>query len=518
MTTLLPGGADAPGQMTTDGRAPTAEEWRVLRDQLNAERAEFLVRDRVRSTWMVVAVVLAGISLVGSGVAWGFAQHADSHPVAAAAPGAATAQAVEVDLAEFKITPAMLMASVGDTLKVVNKGTMSHQLTIQGTQLATPLIPPGGSATLSTSSLAAGNYTVYCSVPGHRGLGMQALLMLSQSTGGASIVSAAGPATATGGGPATGGLSAQMIADGMTMSPAAMEQAMKTSTTAFPAKTAGLGGQLLAPTVLPDGTKQFDLTSEVVDWEVSPGKTVKAWTYNGTVPGPTIKVSPGDKVRVVLHNELPEATTIHFHGITGPQSIDGTPYVSQDPVEPGQTYTYAWTVSKTPEIGMYHSHFDAVNQVPDGMAGAFLVGDVPLPLQATSQGAVQGAIQDQVLFLNDGGNIGLTLNGKSFPATAPFVATQGQWLEVTYFNEGQMIHPMHLHEIPQMMIARDGFALASPEMDDTVLVAPGQRITVLVHATDVGTWVWHCHILSHAEGPQGMFGMVTALVVKPAAA
>jgi len=80
-----------------------------------------------------------------------------------------------------------------------------------------------------------------------------------------------------------------------------------------------------------------------------------------------------------------------------------------------------------------------------------------------------------------------------------------------------MIHPMHLHEIPQMIIARDGFPLANPEMDDTVLVAPGQRITILVHATDVGTWVWHCHILSHAEGPQGMFGMVTALVVKPAA-
>jgi FtsP/CotA-like multicopper oxidase with cupredoxin domain len=513
MTTLLPDGGGAPGDGTPpgdgDGAPPSAADYQALRRQLAAERAEFELRERTRSTWTVVAVVIAGIALVGSGVAWGFSQ---SKSTGGAAAVAAAARTVEVDLSEFKVTPAMIMASVGDTLKVVNKGTTGHQLTVQGTSLATPSIPPGGSAMLSTSSLSATNYTVYCNVPGHRQLGMQAMLMLrAGASPGTNAAGSPGPSATP-----TDGLSAEMIADGMTMSPGAMDQAMKASTTAFPAKTAGTGGQLLAPTVLPDGTKQFDLTAVVVDWEVSPGKTVRAWTYNGTVPGPTIKVNPGDKVRVVLHNELPEGTTLHFHGITGPQNIDGTPYVSQDPVEPGQTYTYAWTVATRPEVGMYHSHFDAVNQVPDGMAGAFLVGDVPLPAQAAAQGASPG-LQEQVLFLNDGGNIGLTLNGKSFPATAPFVATQGQWLEVTYFNEGQMIHPMHLHEIPQMIIARDGFPLASPEMDDTVLVAPGQRVTVLVHATDVGTWVWHCHILSHAEGPQGMFGMVTALVVKPAA-
>jgi len=410
----------------------------------------------------------------------------------------------------------MITASVGDTIKVVNKGTMSHQLTVDGTKLATALISPGQSATLDTSSLQAGSYTVYCNVPGHRQLGMQAMLMLSAGSGSTTAASSVSSGSGSSSS-ATSGLTAEMIDDGMTMTPAAMEQAMKTSTEAFPAKTAGVGGQLLSPTILPDGTKQFDLTAEVVNWEVSPGKTVRAWTYNGTVPGPTMQVNPGDKVSVVLHNQLPEATTVHFHGITGPPDIDGTPYLNGTvPVEPGQEHTDSWTASKTPEVGMYHSHFDAVNQVPDGMAGAFLVGNMPLPAEAAAQGAVQGQIQNQVLFLNDGGAIGLTLNGKSFPATAPFVATQNQWLEVTYFNEGQMIHPMHLHEIPQMIIARDGFALTNPEMDDTVLVAPGQRITILVHATDVGTWVWHCHILAHAEGPTGMFGMVTALVVKPA--
>jgi len=120
------------------------------------------------------------------------------------------------------------------------------------------------------------------------------------------------------------------------------------------------------------------------------------------------------------------------------------------------------------------------------MAGAFLVGSMPVPPAALAQGAPT-QISNQVLFLNDSGSIGLSLNGKSFPATAPFVATQGQWLGVTYFNEGQMIHPMHLHEEAQMVIAQDGYPLTNPQLEDTVTVAPGQRITILVHAVDVGT-------------------------------
>ena len=81
-------------------------------------------------------------------------------------------------------------------------------------------------------------------------------------------------------------------------------------------------------------------------------------------------------------------------------------------------------------------------------------------------------------------------------------------------NEGTQIHPMHLHGMGQLVIAKDGYPLANPEEEDTVTVAPGERYTVLVHATEVGTWVWHCHILPHAENANGMFGMVTALIVQ----
>src|SRR5207248_10334010 len=91
------------------------------------------------------------------------------------------------------------------------------------------------------------------------------------------------------------------------MTPEQMDKAMQDSIGAFPAKTNGIGAQVLPPTVLPDGTKLFELTTAITKWEVSPGKLVDAMTYNGTVPGPTIKVDPGDHVRVILHNKTPQS-------------------------------------------------------------------------------------------------------------------------------------------------------------------------------------------------------------------
>ena len=116
------------------------------------------------------------------------------------------------------------------------------------------------------------------------------------------------------------------------------------------------------------------------------------------------------------------------------------------------------------------------------------------------------------MVLNDG-PLGFTINGKGFPATEPIVANEGDLVRIRYMNEGLQIHPMHLHGMPQRVIARDGHILDQPYTEDTVLVAPGQRVDVLVEASELGAWAFHCHILTHAEGPHGMFGMVTALLV-----
>jgi len=88
------------------------------------------------------------------------------------------------------------------------------------------------------------------------------------------------------------------------------------------------------------------------------------------------------------------------------------------------------------------------------------------------------------------------------------------WIVATYYNEGLQIHPMHLHQFGQLVFAKDGFPLDNPYWADTINVAPGERYSVLIHAEDAGVWVWHCHILTHVEREEGMFGMVTAVIVE----
>ena len=99
-------------------------------------------------------------------------------------------------------------------------------------------------------------------------------------------------------------------------------------------------------------------------------------------------------------------------------------------------------------------------------------------------------------------------------ATAPIVAKQGEWVLVHYLNEGLLAHPMHLHGLTQLVIAKDGFPVPQPYRADTINVAPGERYSVLIQATDPGVWAWHCHILNHAENDKGLFGMVTAMIVQ----
>ncbi len=144
---------------------------------------------------------------------------------------------------------------------------------------------------------------------------------------------------------------------------------------------------------------------------------------------------------------------------------------------------------------MYHA--DAHEAVPNGLFGTMYVGDVPSPAGETVSGfeipADLEIAQDVPMVLNDAGVIGLSLDGKSFPATAPIVAEVGDWLRLTYFNEGLQVHPMHLHGFEQIVVAKDGEPLDHPYAADTVLVAPGERYTVLVNPTVAGTWVWHCH-------------------------
>ncbi len=436
-------------------------------------------------TLLTAVLALAALAVAGSA----FSKSNDAETSAAAANGP------KVSEVEFALSPTTI--SGGDVITVSNDGKVVHNLAIKGTDLITDDLQPGDATSLDVSGLADGSYEMYCKIPGHRDAGMRGTLTVG-SGGGHAGHSESGSA----------GADAKTLLAGNDDSDARMKQPVDTYVAQLEsgANTDGVGNVPMEPKILADGTKEFTLTAEVIDWEVEPGKTVRAWAYNRMVPGPLIRVSTGDKVRVVLDNQLPQSTAIHFHGIDVPNAMDGVPDITQPPVKPGEKFVYEF-VANGPAVGMYHSHHHAEHQIPDGLAGAFIIDDLPVPAGVVVSQRVP-------MVLNDAGVIGLSLNGKSFPATAPVIAKQGEWVLVDYMNEGLQIHPMHLHGLPQVVIAKDGFPVPQPYSMDTVNVAPGERYSVLVHATNLGVWAWHCHILTHAERDTGMFGMVTTFIVQ----
>jgi FtsP/CotA-like multicopper oxidase with cupredoxin domain len=446
----------------------------------------------------VIALVFASVALVvgGGGSSSGGGE------------GGGGGDTATIELTEFALTPATLSVPAGGRLEVVNVGAVVHNLSIDGTDVATSDLAGGDSEVLDLGGLAPGDYTIVCTIAGHADSGMTGTLTVSEGTGGEAPAAAAGDAS-SGGGHAHGGFTEadyQRISD-----------AMNETIMAFPAETEGAGNAMLEPEVKADGTKVFELTAEIVEWELEPGTFVDAWTYNGMVPGPQMRVDVGDEVEIVVHNELPMATDVHVHGINIPNGMDGVAPITQELIQPGESFTYAFTTDE-PAVAMYHPHHHGQMQMPNGMFGAFIVGDVALPAGQTVSGypipADLEIDHELPMVLNDSGEIGYSLNGKSFPATEPIVAEQGDWMLVHYYNEGNQIHPMHLHQFDQVVVAKDGFPLDHPYVADTVNVAPGERYTVLVQLDEPGTWVWHCHILNHVESEEGMFGMVTAVVVE----
>jgi FtsP/CotA-like multicopper oxidase with cupredoxin domain len=259
------------------------------------------------------------------------------------------------------------------------------------------------------------------------------------------------------------------------------------------------------------GVKVFDMTIDPIRHRIDATKPeLDALGYNGTWPGPILRVTEGDRVRATFRNNLPETTGVHFHGQSLPNAMDGVPHVTQDPIAPGDSFTYEF-VARPAGSHMYHSHHNATDQVGRGLLGAFLV-DPADPAQRPDR--LYGVSQDIVWISNDTLG-GFTINGRAFPATSPIVAKLGEKVLIRFMNEGVMMHPWHLHGMPMRVVARDGYPLGGAAFTcDTLGVNPGERWDVVITCDNPGAWAFHCHVLPHVEGRDGMFGMVTALVVQ----
>jgi FtsP/CotA-like multicopper oxidase with cupredoxin domain len=155
--------------------------------------------------------------------------------------------------------------------------------------------------------------------------------------------------------------------------------------TPSPIPDAGPTGE---PTGWDDGVRQYEapdqnadphvlevtLEAKIAPIEIRPGQTVDMWTYNGHLPGPLLRAQKYDTVIVHFTNNLPEPTTIHWHGIRVPASMDGTDAVQNPVPGDGGTFDYRFTVPD-PGLFWYHPHVDSSAQVGHGLYGAFVVED-----------------------------------------------------------------------------------------------------------------------------------------------
>lgn len=263
--------------------------------------------------------------------------------------------------------------------------------------------------------------------------------------------------------------------------------------------------------------REFTLVAERVQHELAPGVLVTAWGYNGQVPGPELRATEGDTVRVTFTNNLPVPTTVHWHGVDVPWTMDGVPGVSQAPVQPGETFVYEF-VARPAGTRFYHTHgsgqHDEAFQLDMGLSGPLVIepadGALPYDVEMTlvlDEWSTAGMADPEAMAGHAMDYDVFTLNGKAWPATEPLVVRQGQRVRVRLINAGtSATHPMHLHGHSFRVVAVDGNPVPPGQQGvrDTLPVAPGERYDIEFVADNPGVWVFHCHELHHADG-----GMVT---------
>lgn len=256
------------------------------------------------------------------------------------------------------------------------------------------------------------------------------------------------------------------------------------------------------PFTMENGVKVFHLTAEVVKTQLMPGKEMYGWGYNGSIPGPMIEVNEGDRVRIIHHNKLPEATSIHWHGLEVPPDMDGVPFISQPPIEPGQSYTYEFTLNQNGTF-FYHSH--GAMQEMMGMIGLFVIHpktpntphchrDFGLVLQEFALLPNNPVPNSMAMEFN-----WLTINGKAGPAATPMLVRQGERVRLRVINIGMDHHPMHIHGHQFYVTGTEGGRIPESAWypGNTVLVGVAQSRDIEFDAVHVGNWMFHCHLPHH---------------------
>jgi FtsP/CotA-like multicopper oxidase with cupredoxin domain len=249
-----------------------------------------------------------------------------------------------------------------------------------------------------------------------------------------------------------------------------------------------LDALLYPPEVLPHQpgrVREYELVASDEDLEVFPGITFAAWAYNGTVPGPIIRATEDDLLRVNFINGSAHPHTIHFHGIH-PANMDGVFEV----VETGQAFTYEFP-AKPYGFHLYHCHSTPLKKhIAKGLYGAFIV-DPPTP---------RPPAQELVMVMNgfdtdgDGGNNFYSVNGRAFYyAKYPIRVSRSQTVRIYLANltEFDLINSFHLHgDFFRYYPTGSGDTY---EYTDTVMLCQGQRGIIEIDFASTGYFMFHAH-------------------------
>lgn len=274
------------------------------------------------------------------------------------------------------------------------------------------------------------------------------------------------------------------------------------------------------PSVLKNGVKEFILEPSEFRWEYAKGKWIHVWGYNGQIPGPEIRVNEGDRVRVIVRNKMPDATTVHWHGVDAEWSADGTPGVTQEAIKPGAEFVYEFT-AKPAGTHFYHTHgkdhLTAAQQMDMGLYGPFIV-EPKNPIAAYSReytimldewSVLPGGANSALTHIHGAGEEGavpefntFTINGRIFPDTDVISIKKDERILIRMINAGTAaFHPMHTHGHNFEVVALDGNPVpkAARQIRNTLTVNPGETADIIVTGYNTpGIWAFHCHHVHHA--------------------
>jgi FtsP/CotA-like multicopper oxidase with cupredoxin domain len=240
--------------------------------------------------------------------------------------------------------------------------------------------------------------------------------------------------------------------------------------------------------------REYELVAAPTKLRLLDGRERLVWAYNGQVPGPTLRANVGDRLRVRLVNHLPQATSIHWHGLRLDNHMDGVPGVTQPPVEPGESFTYELVV-KDAGTFWYHPHLRGSEQVERGLHAPLIIGDgsrSPLREEVWVLDdwrlAEDGEIDPRFVTRHDLAHDGrwgrvLTVNGVTDTVLA---LRPGERVRLRLLNvaNGRVFRP-RFEGLTAELVAFDGRPTSRPLPIDTLELAPGNRADVELTASTI---------------------------------